>query len=118
MNPKLVLDLITREKSVFDERDVAKILHRYIDDPALFQSLMVRIILHPDTFRLERERIEFATGSRLPAKYTTREMIRLEAEMAKQAVWLSPNRSRPTSWKRLKSARWSLFPISTRAHQR
>ncbi len=25
-------------KSVFDERDVAKILHRYIDDPALFKA--------------------------------------------------------------------------------
>ncbi|MBB5278253.1 Ti-type conjugative transfer relaxase TraA [Rhizobium rosettiformans] len=92
-NPKLVLDLITREKSVFDERDVAKILHRYIDDPALFQSLMVRIILHPDTFRLERERIEFATGVRLPAKYTTRDMIRLEAEMANRAIWLSQRSS-------------------------
>ncbi|TRB00883.1 Ti-type conjugative transfer relaxase TraA [Agrobacterium tumefaciens] len=92
-NPKLVLDLITREKSVFDERDVAKILYRYIDDADLFQRLMVRIILHPDTFRLERERIEFATGVRLPAKYTTRDMIRLEAEMANRAIWLSQRSS-------------------------
>ncbi len=92
-NPKLVLDLITREKSVFDERDVAKILYRYIDDPALFQSLMVRIILHPDTLRVERERIEFASGSRMPAKYTTRDMIRLEAEMANCAIWLSQRSS-------------------------
>ncbi|MDF1631155.1 Ti-type conjugative transfer relaxase TraA [Mycoplana sp. MJR14] len=92
-NPKLVLDLITREKSVFDERDVAKILYRYIDDPALFQSLMVRIILYPDTLRLERERIEFASGSRMPAKYTTRDMIRLEAEMANRVIWLSQRSS-------------------------
>lgn len=88
-NPKLVLDLITREKSVFDERDVAKILHRYIDDPVLFQSLMLRVILHPDALRLERERIEFATASRMPAKYTIRDMIRLEAETANRAIWLS-----------------------------
>nr|WP_281397257.1 Ti-type conjugative transfer relaxase TraA [Rhizobium paranaense] len=92
-SPKLVLDLITREKSVFDERDVAKILHRYIDDPALFQSLMVRIILHPDTFRFERERVDLATGARLPAKYTTRETIRLEAQMANRAIWLSQRSS-------------------------
>ena len=92
-NPKLVLDLITREKSVFDERDVAKILHRYVDDPDLFQSLMVRIILHPDTFRLDRERIDLANGIRVPAKYTIREMIRLEAEMANRAVWLSQRSS-------------------------
>ncbi len=87
--PEIVLDLITRERSVFDERDVAKVLYRYIDDVALFQSLMIRILQSPETLRLERERIKFATGIRTPAKYTTREMIRLEAEMVNQAIWLS-----------------------------
>ncbi len=87
--PEIVLDLITREKSVFDERDVAKILHRYIDDAALFQSLMIRVLQSPEALRLERERISFATGTRVPAKYTTRELIRLEAEMANRAIWLS-----------------------------
>ncbi|MGO7077983.1 Ti-type conjugative transfer relaxase TraA [Rhizobium johnstonii] len=87
--PEIVLDLITREKSVFDERDVAKVLYRYIDDVALFQSLMVRILQSPEALRLERERINFATGIRTPAKYTTREMIRLEAEMANRAIWLA-----------------------------
>ncbi|MCW1410715.1 MULTISPECIES: Ti-type conjugative transfer relaxase TraA [Rhizobium] len=92
-NPELVLDLIVRERSVFDERDVAKILHRYIDDAALFQSLMARILHSPQTLRLERERIDFATGARLPAKYTTRDMIRLEADMAHRAIWLSERSS-------------------------
>ncbi|MBY2951686.1 Ti-type conjugative transfer relaxase TraA [Rhizobium leguminosarum] len=87
--PEIVLDLITREKSVFDERDVAKILHRYIDDAALFQNLMVRILQSPEALRLERDRIDFATGIRTPAKYTTREMIRLEAEMVSRSIWLS-----------------------------
>lgn len=91
--PEIVLDLITREKSVFDERDVAKILHRYIDDPALFQSLMVRILQSPEALRLERERMVFATGIRAPAKYTTRELIRLEAEMANHTIWLSQRSS-------------------------
>lgn len=92
-NPELVLALIMREKSVFDERDVAKILHRYVDDAVLFQSLMVRILLCPETFRIERERIDLASGIRVPAKYTTREMIRLEAEMANRAIWLSQRSS-------------------------
>lgn len=87
--PEIVLDLITREKSVFDERDVAKVLYRYIDDVPLFQSLMVRILQSPEALRLERERINFATGIRTAAKYTTRAMIRLEAEMANRAIWLS-----------------------------
>ncbi|WEX91431.1 Ti-type conjugative transfer relaxase TraA (plasmid) [Sinorhizobium garamanticum] len=91
--PEIVLDLITREKSVFDERDVAKVLHRYIDDPGIFQSLMARILQSPETLRLEREQVAFATGIRVPAKYTTRGLIRLEAEMANRAIWLSTRSS-------------------------
>lgn len=96
-NPAIVLDLITREKSVFDERDVAKVLHRYIDDPALFQQLMLKIILSPDVLRLQREIIDFATGEKLPARYSTRAMIRLEATMARQAMWLSNRGGRGVS---------------------
>jgi Ti-type conjugative transfer relaxase TraA len=88
-DPAMVLDLITREKSVFDERDIAKILHRYIDDPALFQSEMATVLQNPQTLRLDRERIDFTTGIRQPAKYTTRELIRLEAEMINRAIRLS-----------------------------
>jgi len=88
-HPEIVLDLITREKSVFDERDVAKILHRYVDNAGLFQSLMARILQSPETLRLDRERMDFVTGVRAPTKYTTRELIRLEAEMANRAIWLS-----------------------------
>ena len=87
--PGIVLDLITREKSVFDERDVAKVLHRYVDDPAVFQQLMLSIILNPKVLRLQRDTIDFATAKKLPARYSTREMIRLEATMARQAMWLS-----------------------------
>ena len=92
-SPEIVLDLITREKSVFDERDVAKILHRYVDDAGLFQILMVRILQSPETLRLDRERMDFATGGRAPTKYTTRELIRLEAEMVNRAMWLSQRSS-------------------------
>lgn len=87
--PELVLDLITREKSVFANSDVAKVLHRYIDDPALFQNLMARILQSPEVLRLERERIDLVSGVRAPSRYTTRELIRLEAEMARRASFLS-----------------------------
>ena len=60
--PEIVLDLISREKSVFDERDVAKILHRWIDDAATFQTLLARILQSPQVLRLEAETIDFATG--------------------------------------------------------
>lgn len=88
-NPELVLDLITREKSVFDERDVAKVLHRYVDDVGFFQNLFVRVLQSPELLRLEREGISLATGKREPAKLTTRELIQLEADMATRAIWLS-----------------------------
>ncbi|MCZ7450262.1 Ti-type conjugative transfer relaxase TraA [Agrobacterium rhizogenes] len=92
-NPEIVLDLITREKSVFDERDIAKILYRYIDDALLCRSLSARILQSPETLRLDRDRIDLATGQRVLAKYTTRELIRLEAEMANRANWLSQRSS-------------------------
>ncbi|MDQ0563047.1 Ti-type conjugative transfer relaxase TraA [Rhizobium mesoamericanum] len=88
-DPTIVLDLITREKSVFDTREVAKVLHRYVDDPRLFQQLMARILQSPEVLRLQRDTIDFATGERVPARYTTRAMIGLEAEMASRAIWLS-----------------------------
>ncbi len=97
-NPDIVLDLLTREKSVFDSQDIAKILCRYIDDASLFQNLMARILQSPETLRLDHERIDFATGVRAPAKYTTHELIRLEAEMANRAIWLSRQSSHGVRW--------------------
>ncbi|WLB93292.1 Ti-type conjugative transfer relaxase TraA [Bradyrhizobium japonicum] len=87
--PEIVLDMISREKSVFDQRDVGKLLHRYVDDVGTFQDLMARVLQSPDALRLEGESVDFATGARAPAKYTTRELIRLEAEMARRADHLS-----------------------------
>ena len=87
--PEIVLDLVTREMSVFTECDIAKVLHRYVDDAGTFQALLARILQSPDVLRLEKERIELATGARAAAKYTTRELIKLEAEMVNRAMWLA-----------------------------
>jgi len=101
-DPGLVIDVITREKSVFDERDVAKLLHRYIDDPALFRDLLARVLQHPAALCLDRGRISFATGARSLAKYTTRDLVRIEAQMADRAIWLARQRSHRVSGKLLK----------------
>lgn len=87
--PEIVLDIVTREKSVFDERDIAKVLHRYIDDPGAFQNLLNRILQSPDVVRLQAEGVDFMTGARAPARHTTRELIRLEAGMANRAIGLA-----------------------------
>lgn len=87
--PEIVIDLIAGQKSVFDERDIAKVLHRYTDDERVFAQLMARILQSPEILRIDRERLDFRTGARAPAKYTTRKLIRLEAEMAERAAWLA-----------------------------
>ncbi|KRD65953.1 Ti-type conjugative transfer relaxase TraA [Ensifer sp. Root278] len=87
--PEIAIDLIASQKSVFDERDIAKVLHRYTDDERVFAQLMARILQSPEILRIDRERIDLMTGARFPAKYTTRKLIRLEAEMAKRAAWLA-----------------------------
>ncbi len=87
--PELVLDIVTSEKSVFDQRDIAKVLHRYIDDPKSFQRLLARITESPECLKLADETVDIATGARVPARLTTRAMIRLEAEMVSRASWLS-----------------------------
>lgn len=87
--PGIVIEMISSEKSVFDQRDIAKILHRYIDDAGTFSQLMARILQSPEVLRIERESVDFATGERIGARYTTRELIRMEAAMAKRAVALS-----------------------------
>lgn len=91
--PEIVLDLVTREMSVFTERDIAKVLHRYVDDAGAFRHLLARIMQNPEVLRLEGERIGFASGIREPARYTTRELITLEAEMAHRAIWLAARSS-------------------------
>lgn len=95
--PEIVLDLITRERSVFDEADIAKVLHRYVDDPRVFQQILARIMQSPEVLRLRRDTIDFATGERVQARYTMRELIRLEAEMARQATWLSRRKANGVS---------------------
>ncbi|WP_404406871.1 Ti-type conjugative transfer relaxase TraA [Pelagibacterium halotolerans] len=87
--PEIVLDAIAREKSAFDERDVAKYLHRYVDDPGQFAFLLARIMGSPEAVRIESEGIDPETGEVLPERFATRDMIRLEANMAKRAEHLS-----------------------------
>ncbi len=87
--PEIVLEALSSEMSTFEERDVAKYLHRYCDDPALFASLMARILSSPETVLLSTETIHHENGELMPARYATRSMILLEATMARQAEHLA-----------------------------
>jgi Ti-type conjugative transfer relaxase TraA len=85
--PEQVLTLITGEKSVFDRYDVARALHRYIDDVSQFRNAFVAVIASSALVELRKE-----TGGEL-ARYTTREMLEIEHAMAASADRMSRHSS-------------------------
>ena len=92
--PEQVLTLITGEKSVFDRHDVARALHRYInDDPQEFQSAFAKVMASPALVELQAERADPATGEIELARYSTREMIEIESGMVASAERLNQARN-------------------------
>ncbi|OOO25213.1 Ti-type conjugative transfer relaxase TraA, partial [Agrobacterium salinitolerans] len=84
--PEQVLTLISHEKSVFDRHDIAKTLHRYINDDAqMFRNAFAAVMASPALVELQAERIDPETGEVSNARYSTREMIDLELAMAQSA---------------------------------
>ncbi|CUW97545.1 Conjugal transfer protein traA [Agrobacterium fabacearum S56] len=84
--PEQVLTLISHEKSVFDRHDIAKTLHRYINDDAqTFQNAFAAVLASPALVELQPERIDAETGEVSNARYSTRDMIDLELAMARSA---------------------------------
>ncbi|MXN49408.1 Ti-type conjugative transfer relaxase TraA [Shinella kummerowiae] len=92
--PEQVLTLISNENSVFDRHDIAKTLHRYInDDTQTFQKAFASVMASPALVELQAERIDQETGEVSKARYSTREMVDLEFGMARSAKRLHQARS-------------------------
>ena len=85
--PEQVLTVITGEKSVFDRYDVARALHRYIDDPQSFQNAFAAVRASPALVELRPEQ-----NGEL-ARLTTREMLEIEHAMAASAFLMGVARS-------------------------
>ncbi|WCK20072.1 Ti-type conjugative transfer relaxase TraA [Agrobacterium tumefaciens] len=84
--PEQVLTLISHEKSVFDRHDIAKTLHRYINDDAqTFQNAFAAVMASPALVELQAERIDAEIGEVSNARYSTQDMIDLELGMARSA---------------------------------
>lgn len=84
--PEQVLTVITGEKSVFDRHDVARTLHRYINDDAqAFQSAFATVMSSPALVELQAERADATTGEIELTRYSTREMVDIESGMAHSA---------------------------------
>lgn len=90
--PEQVLSVITGEKSVFDRRDIARALHRAIDDAEAFQAAFATVMVSPALVELQGER-RGADGRIVDAaRYSTREMVEIERGMVLSAAQLSEAR--------------------------
>ena len=90
--PEQVLSVITGEKSVFDRRDVARALHRYIDQPEQFQGAFAKAMGSTALVELAPE-VRAASGEVFePARYSTREMVEIERGMVFSAERMSAAR--------------------------
>jgi Ti-type conjugative transfer relaxase TraA len=88
--PGLLLKQLSRERSTFDEREIAKALHRYVDDPAVFANIHAQLMASSDLVTLKPQQIDSDTGKVADvAVFTTRAMLRTEYDMAQSARELS-----------------------------
>ena len=92
-DPALLLKQLSNERSTFDEKDIAKALHRYVDDPVDFANVRARLMASDDLVLLKPQQVDTVTGrAQEPAVFTTREILRVEYDMAKSAQVLSDRR--------------------------
>ncbi|UIK20686.1 Ti-type conjugative transfer relaxase TraA [Rhizobium leguminosarum] len=84
--PDEILKLITNEKSVFTRYDIARALHRYInDDPQTFQNAFAAVMASKALVELRPE----STGLRArdgDARYSTVEMVAIEGAIASNVM--------------------------------
>ena len=90
--PEQVLSIVTNEKSVFDRRDVARALHRYVEGAEEFQSAFAKVMASPALVELQPEQRDGRGDVAELARYSTREMVEIERGMAASADALSEAR--------------------------
>ncbi|KAB2670172.1 Ti-type conjugative transfer relaxase TraA [Ochrobactrum sp. LMG 5442] len=101
-DPEPLLRQLGNERSTFDEKDIARVIHRYVDDPADFANIRARLMASPDLVLLNPQQAGPMTGSmtgpvngrvtgetREPAIFTTRKILRTEHNMMRSADILS-----------------------------
>ena len=109
--PEQVLALVTNEKSVFDRHDVARMLHRYIQEPQEFQNAFAGVMQSPALIELRGD-VKNGRGevSEL-ARYSTREMMAIEQGMIESATRLQEITPRDTSYRHLITGYGQLFNV-------
>lgn len=85
-NPEIVFKIVTSMHATFTRKDIAKVLHRYIDDAQQFRVLLDRLMTSKELVNLESSGIHRDTEEPV---YTTQEMLRVELNLIRQADHLS-----------------------------
>ncbi|MBB6305300.1 Ti-type conjugative transfer relaxase TraA [Rhizobium leucaenae] len=89
-DPELLLKQISNERSTFDQSDIAKALHRHVDDSTHFANIHAKLLMSDELVVLKPQQLDPETGRMAePAIFTTRDMLRVEFEMARSAEVLS-----------------------------
>lgn len=87
--PESVLEVITAQESVFDRRDMARALHRYVDDVAAFGSLLAKIETCAELVPIAPALYDEQGVEIEAARYTTQAMLDLERSMIESAQALA-----------------------------
>ncbi|MCZ3376182.1 Ti-type conjugative transfer relaxase TraA [Rhizobium sp. AG207R] len=89
-DPGLLLRQLSNERSTFDETEIARALHRHVDDPIVFANIRAKLMASEELVMLRPQKVSAETGAvELPAVFTTRATIRTEFHMARSAFNLS-----------------------------
>ena len=108
-DPGPLLRQLGNERSTFDEKDIARVIHRYVDDPVDFANIRARLMASPDLVLLKPQqagpltdplagRVTGRVNGRVtgeatePAVFTTRQILRTEHDMMRSADTLSGRR--------------------------
>ena len=88
-DPSLLLDVVAAQTAVFTRRDVARALHRFIDERVTFERILATVMQSPDLVTLRPETRDPLTDKVVAgALYSTRKTVAMEAEMATTAARL------------------------------
>ncbi|MFG1298066.1 Ti-type conjugative transfer relaxase TraA, partial [Xanthobacter sp. V13C-7B] len=94
-DPAQLICLLSDQQSTFTEADIARALHRHVDDIAVFQNVKAAVLASEDLCLLRPAvPADKASGAKAqPAIYTTREMMKVEHGMAEASDRLAAKRS-------------------------
>ena len=82
-NPEALFEVITSQQSVFDHRDIARAVHRYVPEER-FQEIYAKVMASPELVMLAPE-TKLEGGRVEAAKYSTARMIEIEANLVRTA---------------------------------